>query len=146
MHLQVKTIIPGTLFADGDVITDSATYQRGTLEHLLGILAAEGFNIRGASGRRIEFGGEFSFWVAEAGSDDIVASEEATEAAGRFLKDNGYDARVVQVSFRWLDDTTGTLAGFVADLTSKGFWVEEVTVGTPDGHGRIPVQVYSSKA
>lgn len=146
MHLQVKTIIPGAGFPEDLHSKESATYGRGRFEELLGFLADGGFNIRGASGHRIEFGGEFTFWCGERGSSDDDANHAATEAAAELLRSKGYDARVVEVSSDWLTDTDGALRAFVRRLTDDGLWIEEITIGTPDGTGLIPVQIYCSRA
>jgi hypothetical protein len=146
MHLQVKVRPGGTGFPDDDsedIITTSAEYRRGSFRDLLDFLAEERFNIRGASGHRIEFGGEFTFWVAKRDDDDD--HEQATEKAAALLRDKGFDARVVEVSVRVLDDTPGSLRDFVREISGNDLWIEEITVGTPDSDGRIPVQIFTSK-
>ena len=119
-------------------------YRRGTFVEVLTILEDQ-YNIRGASGHRIEFDGEFTFWV-ELKSDPTADTDEATQAAADTLKSAGYDARVVTVSVELLDDTPGALRAFIQTLTDQGYWIEDVTVGTPDkATGQIPVQVFSSR-
>jgi hypothetical protein len=143
MHLQVKVKIGLTGFPDhDDVITDSTEYRRGAFADLLALLEPD-FNIRGASGRRIEFGGEFNFWAEfRNGSDN---HEAATEAAAKLLQDNGLDAHVVHVSAARLDDTPGALLAFVRAIGDQGGWIEDITVGTPDPDGKIPVQIFTSR-
>jgi hypothetical protein len=147
MHLQVK-VKPGiTAFTDdvddGGVTAESAEYRRGYFSEILELLAGSSFNIRGASGHGIEFGGEFTFWVGKRDGDDT--HDASNEAAAALLKDNGYDVRLVEVSYEFLDDEPGTLRAFVTRLQGEGFWVEEITVGTPREDGKIPVQIYTSR-
>ena len=104
MHLQVKVKPGGAIFSDDDVselITNSADYERGSFRHILQVLAEADFNIRGASGHRIEFGGEFTFWVSKRDGD--ADHEAATEAAAQTLIGAGLDARVVSVSVSLLN-------------------------------------------
>lgn len=146
MHLQVKVKPGGAIFSDDDVselITNSADYERGSFRHILQVLAEADFNIRGASGHRIEFGGEFTFWVSKRDGD--ADHEAATEAAAQTLIGAGLDARVVSVSVSLLNDEPGALRDFVARIQDDGLWVEEITVGTPDSDGRVPVQIYTSR-
>jgi hypothetical protein len=142
MHLQVKVVIGVSAFPDDDSINTSREYRRGILVDILSALEPE-FNIRGASGHRIEFDGEFTFWVERKDGDDDT--DKATEDAAELLRGNGHDARVVEVSVQHLSDTPGALLAFIQTLTDQGYWIEEITVGTPGKDGLIPVQVYTSR-
>lgn len=146
MHLQVKVKIGGTGFPDRDSgINESVEYKRGTFDELLGVLEDNRINIRGANGRRIEFGGEFSFWAGHKDATDDENDAE-TERAADVLRGAGYDARVVEVSYARLNDDPGTLRAFIQSLTSAGLWVEEILVSTPNADGTITVQVFTSRA
>jgi hypothetical protein len=144
MHLQVKTGTGGTNFPAGDQVNDSATYQRGTFAALLHVLSSNGVNIRGASGKRIEFGGSFTFWAGAPGDDDEDRISAETRRARDVLRDAGFDAHLVEVSVTLLDDTPGALEAFVNEITSSGRWIEDIVVGTPTTDGRIPVQLFTS--
>jgi hypothetical protein len=34
----------------------------------------------------------------------------------------------------------------VGDVSAQGLFIEEIAVGTPDGDGRIPVQIYTARS
>ena len=146
MHLQVKTPTGGGAFPAGAEIHESATYKRGTFDELLQVLADAGVNIRGASGNRIEFGGSFTFWAGAPGDDDEDRVSTETRRAAEVLQTAGYDAHVVEVSFKFLDDTPGALQTFVKEITDRGLWIEDIVVGTPNGDGKVPVQIFTSVA
>ncbi len=142
MHLQVKVKIGGTGFPDDSAVNESTSYKRGTFDDLLAVLEAADINIRGANGRRIEFGGEFSFWAGHAEWTDDQNDDETRRAAT--VLQASYDARVVEVSYARLDDTPGALRAFVQSITAKGLWVEEILVSTPEADGKIIVQIFTS--
>jgi hypothetical protein len=144
MHLQVKVIIGGSTFPDESAINESTNYKRGTFDDLLEVLERSEINIRGANGHRIEFGGTFSFW---AGSKDWTddQNDAETERAAGVLRDAGYDARVVTVSFARLNDNPGALREFVQSINGQGLWVEEILVSTPNDDGTITVQIFTSR-
>lgn len=146
MHVQARASTKTSAFADGDEegAAVSATYRPGALGEILEVLENAGFNLRTAGGRRIELGGEFGFAVDPRDGD--TDHEAATHAAVEALQGQGFDAHVVGVQTRLLDDTPGALRAFVADISAQGLLIEEVAVGTPDRDGRIPVQVYTALA
>ena len=144
MHVQARVSPAGAGFAaddeNGEAI--SATYRVGALGEILQILQDRDFNLRSVGGRRIELGGEFSFAVGRDGDPD---HEQATRDAVEALRSEGFDAHVVEVQSRLLDDTPGALRAFVADVSAQGLFVEEIAVGTPDNDGKIPVQIFTAK-
>lgn len=146
MHVQARVSIKTSGFADDDEGSRSAisaTYRRGALSEILRILADEGFNLRSTGGRQIELGGEFGFSVDKREGD--ANHGEATQAAVDALGDS-FDAHVVEVQMRLLDDVPGALRAFVDDVTDSGLLIEEIAVGTPAPDGRIPVQIYTASA
>ena len=146
MHVQVRASTTGSAFPDDDEDNDtavSATYPAGRLLGILEFLADQGFNLRSAGGRQIELGGEFAFAVDPRDSD--TDHEAAAQAAVSALNDAGFDARVVEVQVRFLDDEPGALRDFVSNVKSQGLLIEEISVGTPRD-GRIPVQIYTVRA
>jgi hypothetical protein len=147
MHLQVKakTNKGGTMSVhgdDGEDIAVSATYEPGSLVGLLDVLDKHGFNLRTASGNNVELGGEFNFWVD--GRHNKEDNHEATYAAAKILREEGYDAEVHEVHARHLSDKKGTLKQFVDEVTEGKLLVQEISVGTPDDEG-IPVQIFTAK-
>ena len=147
MHLQVKakTTKGGIMSVhddDGEEIAVSATYQPGSLVGMLEILERHGFNLRTASGNDVELGGEFNFWVD--GRDDDEDNHQATHAAAKVLREEGYEADVHEVHARHLSDKKGTLKQFVDEVTEGKLLVQEISMGTPDEHG-IPVQIFTAK-
>jgi len=144
MHVQARLSLAAASFAADDENSEavSATYRVGALGEILQILQERDVNLRSVGGRRIELGGEFSFAVGRDGDPD---HEQATRDAVEVLRSEGFDARVVEVQSRLLDDTPGALRAFVADVSGQGLFVEEIAVGTPDGDGRIPVQIYTAR-
>jgi hypothetical protein len=145
MHVQARVSVKTSGFADDDESggSISATYRVGALEEILGILENAGYNLRSASGGKIELGGEFGFAVGRDGDDD---HEAATHAAVDKLLEEGYDAHVVDVETRELDDAPGALRAFVAEVSGRGLMIEEIAVGTPTRGGQIPVQIYTARA
>ena len=83
MHVQAKAVTTGSAFADEDGDENntavSATYSPGAVLGILDILQREGFNLRTATGQRIELGGEFGFTVDPRNSNEDF--ETATAAA-----------------------------------------------------------------
>jgi hypothetical protein len=147
MHVQAKVSLETSLFADEEDDNDtavSATYRTGALLAVLEILAREGFNLRTATGRRIELGGEFGFAVDPRQGD--ADHEAATAAAVEILRAEGLDAHLVEVQVRFLDDVAGALRDFVSSVSGQGLLIEEIAVGTPGDGGRIPVQIFTVKA
>ena len=149
MHIQARANPRTSTFHDDDRDAGggsiSATYDPGALSDMLRILAEHGFNLRSASGRQIELGGEFAFWVdARKGKDrnHDIATRRAAEA----LAGEGYDTQTVEVRRTLLDDVPGALKRFVDGLTAEGLLIEEISVGTPTPKGRIPVQAYTVRA
>ena len=145
MHVQVRTATVKSGFSDEEppVVAISAEYPTGSLSEVLTLLAGAGFNLRGASGQHIEFGGDFSFWCEKRKGDKD--HEESTRAALQLLREEHYDAHAYEVSASYLPDKVGALRDFVASLSDKGLLVHEISVGTPDEHG-VPVQVFTVKA
>ena len=147
MHVQAKVTIGTSGFPDDDEENDtaiSATYGPGALHGVLGILEEKGFNLRVATGRRIELGGEFGFAVDPREGD--AGHEQATQAAVDALKSAGFDAHVVEVQVRFLDDKLGALRAFVKNVSDQGLLIEEIAVATPNADGRIPVQIFTVRA
>jgi hypothetical protein len=145
MHVQARVSPKTSGFADDgeDGSAISATYRVGALEEILRVLEERDINVRSAGGGKIELGGEFGFAVGRDGDDD---HEQATHAAVDALKGEGFDAHVVDVRTRDLDDTPGALRAFVAEISADGLLIEEIAVGTPTRDGRIPVQIYTASA
>jgi hypothetical protein len=145
MHVQARVSPKTAAFADDDDTTGavSATYRLGALDEVLQVLEEGDFNIRSTSGGRIELGGEFGFAVGHDGDND---HEARTHAAVEALRGQGFDAHVVDVQTRLLDDTPGALRSFVADVSAAGLLIEEIAVGTPAADGQIPVQIYTARA
>ncbi len=146
MHIQARASTRTSRFDDGDYrdggVSISATYGLGVLSDILRILEREGFNLRTASGRQIELGGEFAFWADPR--DGIDADhDEATRRAADALAGEGYDAHTVEVHRALLDDRPGALKQFVDQVTAEGLLIEEISVGTPGPNGRIPVQAFT---
>jgi hypothetical protein len=147
MHLQVKakTTKGGTMSVhgdDGEEIAVSATYQPGSLVEMLEILERHGFNLRAASGNNVELGGEFNFWVDGRNGDED--HDQATHAAAKVLRGEGYEADVHEVHAKYLSDKKGTLKQFVDEVTEGKLLVMDISVGTPDEEG-IPVQIFTAK-
>jgi len=145
MHVQARVSPKTSAFADDDENGGavSATYRVGALEEILRVLEDHDINVRSAGGGRIELGGEFGFAV---GRDGDKNHEQATEAAVAALKREGFDAHMVDVRTRDLDDSPGALRAFVAEISADGLLIEEIAVGTPTRAGRIPVQIYTASA
>jgi len=144
MHIQAR-VSPKRPGAGDDDAGDeiSTTYRVGALEEILRVLEDGDFNIRSATGSKIELGGEFGFAVGRDGDED---HERRTQAAVEALRGKGFRAHVVDVQTRLLDDTPGALRAFVADVSGDGLLIEEIAVGTPARDGRIPVQIYTARA
>lgn len=154
MHIQARSSTRQSAFADDDdegggTVTISATYGAGALSEILRILEDAGFNLRAASGRAIELGGEFSYWVdprRDAKGNLIDADHDvATRVAADMVKEAGFDTHVVEVHRKLLDDRPGALRRFVDEIRDAGALVEEISVGTPGRNGRVPVQVYTAR-
>lgn len=147
MHIQARASTKTLGFADaGDDagnVAISATYGPGVLSDMLRILSDNGFNLRTASGRQIELGGEFAFWV-DPRKDVDEDHDVATRRAAKALEAKGYDAHIVEVHRKLLDDVPGALKAFVDEVTAAGYLIEELSVGTPQQDG-IPVQAYTAK-
>jgi hypothetical protein len=147
MHVQAKAVTTGSAFADedGDENNDavSAAYRPGAVLGILDILQREGFNLRTATGQRIELGGEFGFTVDPRNSGEDF--ETATAAAVDILKGEGIDAHLVEVQVRYLADVGGALRDFVRSVSDQGLLIEDIAVGTPSQAG-IPVQIFTVKA
>lgn len=147
MHVQAKAVTTGSAFADedGDENNDaiSANYRPGAVLGILDILQREGFNLRTATGQRIELGGEFGFTVDPRNSGEDF--ETATAAAVDVLKSEGIDAHLVEVQVRYLSDVAGALRDFVQSVSDQGLLIEDIAVGTPSQAG-IPVQIFTVKA
>lgn len=147
MHLQARASTTGSAFADDDAEGGSSVsrrYPRGRLSEILRVLADNDFNLRSAGGRMIELGGEFAFAVADRDGEEHDG--RATEAAVAALIDAGFDAHVVAVEARDLENVPGALLAFVDEIRDAGLLIEEIAVGTPDENGLIPVQMYTVKA
>jgi acetolactate synthase small subunit len=148
MHIQVRASTKTSTFADEFEergVAVSATYGLGVLSEMLGILKDEGFNLRTASGSKIELGGEFAFWV-DARKDKDANHDEATRRAAEALG-AVFDVHIVEVHRTLLEDKSGALKAFVDEVTAAGFLIEEISVGTPEPpDGRIPVQAFTVQA
>jgi hypothetical protein len=147
MHVQAKVSIDTSGFSDDDDGSGSAvsaTYRPGALGDILRILAGKGLSLRVATGRQIELGGHFGFYVADR--DDGEEEGTATREAVDLLKGEGFDAYIVEVQTSLLDDISGSLLEFVDHVSGQGLLIEEIAVATPDPDGRIPVQIYTVKA
>jgi hypothetical protein len=151
MHLQVKARVPKSGMSvddDGDhdhhdgKMAISATYEAGALLGILDVLAADGFNLRSASGSNVELGGELTFWVD--GRSESEDEDAANHAAAELLRANGYDADVWEVHSAYLVDKPGALRAFVDEVTQGKLLVQEISVSTPDADG-IPVQIFTAK-
>jgi hypothetical protein len=144
MHVQAKVVTTGSAFADedGDENNEavSATYRPGAVLGILDVLQREGFNLRTATGQRIELGGEFGFTVDPRDSNEDF--ETATAAAVDMLRGEGFDAHVVEVQVRYLTDVAGALREFVRSISDQGLLIEDIAVGTPSQAG-IPVQIFT---
>jgi hypothetical protein len=147
MHVQAKAVTTGSAFADedGDENNDavSAAYRPGAVLGILDILQREGFNLRTATGQRIELGGEFGFTVDPRNSGEDF--ETATAAAVDVLKSEGIDAHLVEVQVRYLTDVAGALRDFVRNVSDQGLLIEDIAVGTQSQAG-IPVQITTVRA
>jgi hypothetical protein len=147
MHVQAKAVTTGSAFADEDgdenTTATSAAYRPGAVLGILDILQREGFNLRTATGQRIELGGEFGFTVDPRNSNEDF--ETATAAAVDILKGEGIDAHLVEVQVRYLADVGGALRDFVRSVSDQGLLIEDIAVGTPSQAG-IPVQIFTVKA
>jgi hypothetical protein len=147
MHVQAKVGTTGSAFADEDGDENnkatSATYRPGAVLGILDILQREGFNLRTATGQRIELGGEFGFTVDPR--NDGEDYETATTAAVDILRGEGFDAHVVEVQVRFLSDVAGALRDFVSSVSGQGLLIEDIAVGTPSEAG-IPVQIFTVRA
>jgi hypothetical protein len=147
MHVQAKVVTTGSAFADedGDENNEavSATYRPGAVLGILDVLQREGFNLRTATGQRIELGGEFGFTVDPRDSNEDF--ETATAAAVDMLRGEGFDAHVVEVQVRYLTDVAGALREFVRSISDQGLLIEDIAVGTPSQAG-IPVQIFTVRA
>jgi hypothetical protein len=152
MHIQARASKNGAGFIDdegaaGQSVAISASYGRGVLSELLGHLDDAGFNLRAASGHDIELGGEFAFWVnarRDQNGDPIDANhDEATRRAAELLEGEGWTVDLVEVHRRKLTDEPGALRAFVDEVRDNGLLVREVSVGTADAEGRVPVQIFT---
>ncbi|MEX1173383.1 MAG: hypothetical protein WEG56_12325 [Chloroflexota bacterium] len=153
MHIQARSSTRQSAFAmddhDGGGVTISATYGAGALSEILRVLEGAGFNLRAAGGRAIELGGDFSYWVDPRRDTDgnLIDRDhdEATQAAADLVTAEGFDTHIVEVHARLLSDEPGALRAFVDEVRDAGALIEEVSVGTPDPDGRIPVQVFTAR-
>jgi len=107
------------------------------LREFLDVIGRAGINILAAGGSNVEHGGEFALAVAH---EDILAVLEA-------LTEAGYEPRVVKVATFWMTNSSGQLLEAVASVASlnaaSGKTIVDVSIGVPDGDGKIPVQIYS---
>ena len=146
MHIQARASTRTSGFTDGGddegTVAASVTYESGVLSDMLRILEAGGFNLRTAGGRNIELGGEFAFWV-DPRKDTDEDHDTATRAAADALRKEGYDVHTVEVHRALLTDVPGALKTFVDSVTMAGYFIEELSVGTPEPDRGIPVQAYT---
>lgn len=148
MHIQIRTSLKVAAFADGDPVEGSAGYPPGTLAEVLAVLAENrgstdpGFSLAAASGKDIELGGEFSFWVHPRGDIDNDDHEVATEKALARIRAAGYDAHRYDVRHRYLTDAVGELKAFVDEVSGDGLHIAEISIGAPEPDG-IPVQIFT---
>lgn len=153
MHIQARSSTRQSAFAtdddSGGGVTISATYGAGALSEILSVLEKAGFNLRAAGGRSIELGGDFSYWVdprVDADGRPIDKDhDEATQAAADLVAAEGFDTHIVEVHATLLSDEPGALRTFVDEVRDAGALIEEISVGTPDPDGRIPVQIFTAR-
>lgn len=122
MHLQIRTR-PAKSPAD--------------LKAFLTVLANAEVNIEAAGGGDVEGDGEFA----------IAVAHDQEEQAMQALREDGYDPRLVEVDACALTNEPGQLLACITGVTEKneslGRYIRDVSIGVPDGEGRIQVQVYS---
>ena len=151
MHIQARSGTGSAAMTDDDDddLLVNATYGGGGLAQILAILEANGFSLRGASGHKLELDGVFSWWVRQRldqNGDPIDADDDAaTLAAIEIVNAEGFDTTPVEVVHMDLDDAVGALRAFVEDINERGGMVEELSVGTPNVDGTIPVQAWVSR-
>lgn len=151
MHIQARSGTRGAAFTDDDEgeLIVNASYGNGGLVQILAILEEHGFNLRGASGRMIELDGVFAWRVAQRFDDDGQAidddDDDATLKAAEIVNGAGFDTTAFEVEHETLTDEPGALRAFVEHINEHGGMVEELSVGTPDDDGRIPVQAWVSR-
>lgn len=151
MHIQARSGTGGAAFSDDDDddLLVNATYGNGGLVQILAILEEHGFNLRGASGRMIELDGIFSWRVAQRFDDNGQAidddDDDATLKAADIVNAAGFDTKAFEVEHETLTDEPGALRAFIEHINERGGMVEELSVGTPEDDGRIPVQAWVSR-
>lgn len=151
MHIQARSGTTGAAFTDDDAddLLVNTSYGNGGLVQILAILEEHGFNLRAASGRMIELDGIFAWRVAQRFDDNGQAididDDDATLKAAEIVNGAGFDTRAFEVEHETLTDEPGALRAFIEHINERGGMVEELSVGTPDEDGRIPVQAWVSR-
>jgi hypothetical protein len=131
VHMQIRVKIPGQ--------------SPPSVATLLGLLASEGVNLRGAGGSNVEFDGEFA----------IALDHEHETAAFRVLDNNGYTYRTFdkdknpELTLCWLADDPGQLhdcvLGTERENLDKKRSIRDILIGVATDEG-IPVQIFSEAA
>lgn len=151
MHIQARSGTKTTAMVDDDDdgVLINAEYGGGGLAQILAILEEDGFSLRGASGAKIELDGVFSWWVRQRFDDDGNPIDEddddATRKAIDIVNAAGFDTEEVEVAHDTLADEAGALRAFVERINEAGGMIEELSVGTPNDDGTIPVQAWVSR-
>ena len=151
MHIQARSGTKTTAMVndDDDGVLINAEYGGGGLAQILAILEEDGFSLRGASGAKIELDGVFSWWVRQRFDDDGNPIDEddddATRKAIDIVNAAGFDTEEVEVAHDTLADEAGALRAFVERINEAGGMIEELSVGTPNDDGTIPVQAWVSR-
>ncbi|MBA2718275.1 MAG: hypothetical protein H0U52_03380 [Chloroflexi bacterium] len=128
MHMQIRVKIP--------------SQSPPSVAKLLGLLAAEGVNLKGAGGSNVEFHGEFA----------IAVDHDHEDLAFGVLDRNGYEFRTFEVGVNpelrlcHLTDEPGQLLTCVEETEQenldKNRGIRDILIGVPTDEG-IPVQVFS---
>jgi hypothetical protein len=152
MHIQARSGTRSASFVDDDdesTLIVNAAYGNGALAEILTILEDHGFSLRGASGHDIELDGVFSWWVAQRfdpdGNPIDDDDDDATQKAAKIVDGEGFATVAQDVEHADLADAVGSLRAFVEDINGRGGMVEELSVGTPNADGTIPVQAWVSR-
>jgi hypothetical protein len=152
MHIQARSGTRSASFVDdddGSTLIVNAAYGNGALAEILTILEDHGFSLRGASGHDIELDGVFSWWVAQRfdadGNPIDDDDDDATQKAAKIVDGEGFGTVAQEVEHADLADAVGSLRAFVEDINGRGGMVEELSVGTPNADGTIPVQAWVSR-
>ena len=138
MHQQVRTSPTKT---GSDSPGPGAEADEGSLIDILQILVDARVNLQSAGGCDLDQRGDFVF-TAHHDDDDDRPNQEAA----RLLREYGYRARVVNVHHCYVNDEPGGLLGCIQKIEAADGPIKEIFVGTPDGEGRIPVQLTTARS